>query len=115
MIRRPPRSTLFPYTTLFRSDAVLFALGEQSPGVLRAGAMGDLIFSGSESLPAASAAEVTLVFDNASGEISLPYAEVSVTRRISRAGRRGKGLKAPGPGSRTVRPAPGKPGLGATT
>ena len=68
------------------TDAVLFALGEQSPGVLRAGAMGDLIFSGSEALPAASAAEVTLVFDNASGEISLPYAEVSVTRRISRAG-----------------------------
>src|SRR2546422_7026859 len=25
MIRRPPRSTLFPYTTLFRSDAVLLA------------------------------------------------------------------------------------------
>src|SRR2546430_13705856 len=24
MIRRPPRSTLFPYTTLFRSDALLF-------------------------------------------------------------------------------------------
>src|ERR1041384_8432634 len=24
MIRRPPRSTLFPYTTLFRSDAVAF-------------------------------------------------------------------------------------------
>src|SRR5256712_5186627 len=23
MIRRPPRSTLFPYTTLFRSDTVL--------------------------------------------------------------------------------------------
>src|SRR3712207_7196601 len=23
MIRRPPRATLFPYTTLFRSDAVL--------------------------------------------------------------------------------------------
>src|SRR3712207_8660019 len=23
MIRRPPRSTLFPYTTLFRSDVVL--------------------------------------------------------------------------------------------
>src|SRR3989441_3947453 len=27
MIRRPPRSTLFPYTTLFRSE--LLALGEQ--------------------------------------------------------------------------------------
>src|SRR2546430_2819002 len=24
MIRRPPRSTLFPYTTLFRSDAAAF-------------------------------------------------------------------------------------------
>ena len=68
------------------TDAVLFALGEQSPSVLRAGGMGDLIFSGSESLPAATAAEVTLVFDNSSGEISLPYSEVSVTRRISRAG-----------------------------
>src|SRR2546430_7325689 len=27
MIRRPPRSTLFPYTTLFRSQAVQHALG----------------------------------------------------------------------------------------
>src|SRR5258707_7213606 len=26
MIRRPPRSTLFPYTPLFRSDALLVAL-----------------------------------------------------------------------------------------
>src|SRR2546426_6824095 len=26
MIRRPPRSTLFPYTTLFRSDVALGAL-----------------------------------------------------------------------------------------
>src|SRR2546426_3589861 len=28
MIRRPPRSTLFPYTTLFRSDAVRHAMQE---------------------------------------------------------------------------------------
>ncbi|HEX2181873.1 MAG TPA: AAA family ATPase [Rubrobacteraceae bacterium] len=68
------------------TDAVLFALGEQSPGVLRAGAMSELIFSGSETLPPAGAAEVTLVLDNASGEISLPYEEVSITRRISRGG-----------------------------
>src|SRR3712207_8503886 len=27
MIRRPPRSTLFPYTTLFRSDRVEHELG----------------------------------------------------------------------------------------
>src|SRR5689334_24237872 len=26
MIRRPPRSTLFPYTTLFRSDPLLAAI-----------------------------------------------------------------------------------------
>src|SRR5437588_1997134 len=29
MIRRPPRSTLFPYTTLFRSDKVHF--GQSGP------------------------------------------------------------------------------------
>src|SRR3712207_8057642 len=33
MIRRPPRSTLFPYTTLFRSDGVLVA--EDARGVAR--------------------------------------------------------------------------------
>src|SRR5438309_9058777 len=35
MIRRPPRSTLFPYTTLFRSLARLLALGDDiDAGVL---------------------------------------------------------------------------------
>src|SRR3712207_170198 len=37
MIRRPPRSTLFPYTTLFRSRLTIFDTtlrdGEQSPGI----------------------------------------------------------------------------------
>src|SRR3712207_8046357 len=34
MIRRPPRSTLFPYTTLFRSDFSLFsAVASCSSGV----------------------------------------------------------------------------------
>src|SRR5258708_9771046 len=32
MIRRPPRSTLFPYTTLFRSFAVLTSGGD-APGM----------------------------------------------------------------------------------
>ena len=31
MIRRPPRSTLFPYTTLFRSDAVVLCCGAAQP------------------------------------------------------------------------------------
>src|SRR2546427_8568697 len=37
MIRRPPRSTLFPYTTLFRSRLALGVLGddEQRPAGLR--------------------------------------------------------------------------------
>src|SRR5438876_11460186 len=33
MIRRPPRSTLFPYTTLFRSVNTLYVLDEPSVGL----------------------------------------------------------------------------------
>src|SRR5256885_13319035 len=35
MIRRPPRSTLFPYTTLFRSGFAALAVAAQSAGDLR--------------------------------------------------------------------------------
>src|SRR2546429_3545556 len=35
MIRRPPRSTLFPYTTLFRSAEAIVHLLEDRPGDLR--------------------------------------------------------------------------------
>src|SRR2546426_8428969 len=35
MIRRPPRSTLFPYTTLFRSPARVASLGERRASDLR--------------------------------------------------------------------------------
>src|SRR3712207_7967636 len=35
MIRRPPRSTLFPYTTLFRSDVVDHGDRRMDDGVLR--------------------------------------------------------------------------------
>src|SRR5258705_10146286 len=36
MIRRPPRSTLFPYTTLFRSgEAPKYVLGERFMGVAK--------------------------------------------------------------------------------
>src|SRR2546430_4357142 len=37
MIRRPPRSTLFPYTTLFRSPRFTFATGRASPSGVPAG------------------------------------------------------------------------------
>src|SRR5256885_16015919 len=38
MIRRPPRSTLFPYTTLFRSPPAGGAYRPQQPSVAEAGA-----------------------------------------------------------------------------
>src|SRR3712207_8887383 len=34
MIRRPPRSTLFPYTTLFRSEVLSYLFGQLLEGVL---------------------------------------------------------------------------------
>src|SRR5438093_12742172 len=34
MIRRPPRSTLFPYTTLFRSRNVHFGVREHAMGAI---------------------------------------------------------------------------------
>src|SRR2546425_6277295 len=34
MIRRPPRSTLFPYTTLFRSELAPLLVGEPAPPFL---------------------------------------------------------------------------------
>src|SRR3712207_7563334 len=37
MIRRPPRSTLFPYTTLFRSDIIMSEDQEWALRVLLAG------------------------------------------------------------------------------
>src|SRR3712207_7172580 len=37
MIRRPPRSTLFPYTTLFRSDPAGLAVALEHPRLLRGG------------------------------------------------------------------------------
>ena len=94
------------------TDAVLFALGEQSPGVLRAGAMSELIFSGSETLPAANAAEVTLVLDNGSGGISLPYEEVSVTRRILRSGETEYRLNGTRVRLQDVRAVAGEAGIG---
>src|SRR3712207_8265185 len=44
MIRRPPRSTLFPYTTLFRSAAAVDA--ELHDGALGAGDLADGLVEG---------------------------------------------------------------------
>src|SRR3989449_9914239 len=49
MIRRPPRSTLFPYTTLFRSDGVLDALTDDVELALELRLVEDV--AGDEDLP----------------------------------------------------------------
>src|SRR3712207_7331345 len=52
MIRRPPRSTLFPYTTLFRSAFFWLALRPRLPGLQRWWflilALGSLVVAGEE-------------------------------------------------------------------
>ncbi len=68
------------------ADAVVWALGEQSPSTLRGSSMQDVIFAGSDGRRASGSAEVELTFDNADGALPLPTAEVSVTRRVARDG-----------------------------
>src|SRR5207244_5434044 len=41
MIRRPPRSTLFPYTTLFRSQIALDAVSVEMTGCIVVGSISD--------------------------------------------------------------------------
>src|SRR5258707_4345251 len=54
MIRRPPRSTLFPYTTLFRSNRL--SLRVQAPGVVAADKTGDFLI-GKERKPKAASSD----------------------------------------------------------
>ena len=67
-------------------DAVAWVMGTQSTRTLRTQKMEDVIFAGTATRPALSRAEVTLVFDNASGALPLDLEEVSITRRLYRDG-----------------------------
>lgn len=70
-------------------DAIRWVLGEQRAAVLRMGKMQDVIFSGTEERAAMSMAEVSLVINNDSGELTSEfgkYSEVMVTRRAYRNG-----------------------------
>jgi chromosome segregation protein len=53
---------------------------------LRADAMIEVIFSGTEKRPPLSMTEVTLTFDNSSSQLPTQFSEVTVTRRIYRSG-----------------------------
>lgn len=66
------------------AEAILWALGEQRAGRLRAGGMGDVLYAGGERRPAAPLAEVTLIL-GADGDDAQP-AEIEASRRLTRAG-----------------------------
>src|SRR5829696_8568477 len=68
------------------TDAVLWAMGEQSPLAVRGQSMQDVIFAGAHGVQARTEAEVEVVLDNADGAVSLPMGEVSIVRRLSRGG-----------------------------
>jgi chromosome segregation protein len=68
------------------TDAVLWAMGEQSPLAVRGQSMQDVIFGGGRGVQARSAAEVEIVLDNADGTVDLPVSEISIVRRLDRAG-----------------------------
>src|SRR5258708_24363100 len=61
MIRRPPRSTLFPYTTLFRSRTIAF--GPASPEPASPGKDFDTASSSNTSRPPEAASGGRLVFE----------------------------------------------------
>jgi chromosome segregation protein len=67
-------------------DSVRWVLGEQRPTSMRGGEMSDVIFKGSTSRPGMGVAEVSLVLDNALGELHDQPTEVSITRRVFKSG-----------------------------
>jgi chromosome segregation protein len=68
------------------TDAVLWALGEQSPVAVRGQSMQDVIFAGAPGRQASSAADVELVLDDSDGTLGLGVPEVSIVRRLDRTG-----------------------------
>lgn len=68
------------------ADAIRWVLGEQSAKSLRAGAMQDVIFQGTESRKPVNLCEVSLVFTACEEQLGTAFAEVEVTRRVLRDG-----------------------------
>lgn len=68
------------------SDAVWWALGEQSAKNLRGNEMQDIIFSGSSVMKPLNYARVTMHFDNEDGALPSIYNEIAVTRKLYRNG-----------------------------
>ncbi len=71
------------------TDAVLWAMGEQSPLAVRGQSMQDVIFGGGRGVQPRAAAEVEIVLDNSDGRVALPLSEISIVRRLDRNGEGG--------------------------
>ncbi|MEA2386719.1 MAG: chromosome segregation protein, partial [Thermoleophilaceae bacterium] len=67
------------------TDAVLWALGEQSPLSVRGQTMQDMIYAGGEGVGPSRYAEVEVVLD-ADGADNADFSEISITRRLERGG-----------------------------
>jgi chromosome segregation protein len=68
------------------TDAVLWALGEQSPTAIRGHQMRDVIFAGGNGQSPRRFAEVEVVIDNTEGRAASEFSEISISRRIERNG-----------------------------
>jgi chromosome segregation protein len=68
------------------TDAVLWALGEQSPSAIRGQQMRDVIFAGGSGQSPRRFAEVEVVIDNTEGRAASEFSEISISRRIERNG-----------------------------
>src|SRR5829696_1881911 len=68
------------------TDAVLWALGEQSPLAVRGQSMKDVIFAGAHGVHGSNAAEVEVVIDNGDGQLDIDFSELSVVRRLRQDG-----------------------------
>ncbi len=68
------------------TDAVLWAMGEQSPLAVRGQSMRDVIFGGGRGVQARQSAEVEIVIDNSDGAVDVPMGEISIMRRLDRSG-----------------------------
>jgi chromosome segregation ATPase len=71
------------------TDAVLWALGEQSPGAIRGASMQDVISAGGKNTGQRREAQVEVVIDNSDGKAATEFSEVAVERRLDRNGEGG--------------------------
>ena len=68
------------------TDAVLWALGEQSPGAIRGASMQDVISAGGKGIGQRRPAEVEVTIDNSEGRAATELSEIAVKRTLDRSG-----------------------------